>query len=481
MDYSEINKIKAQFQADQWPHFLEMIEIIGLRGWTGQSINFNFPVVGIVGENGTGKSTVLKAAACAYENEVLKKTYYPSTFFMKTHWDPVHDVTLNYRIKIGDQIKQIKIRKPTQRWSIPSRRIKRPVYIFDISRTVPLDASMGYAKIAKLTVSEISSNELDPAYRERLSHIMGRNYLGARFATSDVDDKREVGLLSHEFGEVSQFHQGAGEDTALDLLRALQSIPNNSLLLIDEIEASLHPRAQRRLVRFLLWFSRQKRCQIIISTHSPYILEELPQEARVLLISGPEGLSVVYGISPEFAMSRIDEGAHPELFLFVEDRESKIWLREIIVSSQDGSDLLPRISIDAVGPANVVQILGKLSKDRKLPYKSLAILDGDAGASENCVTLPGSEAPEIVVLNDLKERNWQGLHERFGVGAGQLYSILDDTILNPDYHKWTTLIGDKILKSATSVWETLCNQWCKICLQDEQRSLVLSQINDSLA
>ena len=63
------NRIREQFAAGLWPKFLEAIALDGIRGWTGQAINFRFPIVAIVGENGTGKSTVLKAAACGYENE----------------------------------------------------------------------------------------------------------------------------------------------------------------------------------------------------------------------------------------------------------------------------------------------------------------------------------------------------------------------------------------------------------------------------
>jgi len=44
MDYSEITTIRNQFQAGQWKQFLEMIEIRGLRGWTGQSVNL-IPVI----------------------------------------------------------------------------------------------------------------------------------------------------------------------------------------------------------------------------------------------------------------------------------------------------------------------------------------------------------------------------------------------------------------------------------------------------
>ncbi|WP_395683331.1 AAA family ATPase [Dokdonella sp.] len=144
---------------------------------------------------------------------------------------------------------------------------KRDVYLLDIARTLPLDASAGYAKIARSAAAEVESSEINDAFRDRLSHVLGRQYSKARFATSDVDKKRSVGVLEREWGELSQFHQGAGEDATLDLFRTLQGLPENSLLLIDEVEASLHPRAQRRLVRFLLWLSRQRRIQVILSTH----------------------------------------------------------------------------------------------------------------------------------------------------------------------------------------------------------------------
>jgi len=81
----------------------------------------------------------------------------------------------------------------------------------------------------------------------------------------------------------SGFHQGAGETTVAELLEA--DLPQYSLVLIDEIESSLHPRAQRRLLRDLAERCRERQLQIILTTHSPYILEELPAEARLGLAS----------------------------------------------------------------------------------------------------------------------------------------------------------------------------------------------------
>jgi hypothetical protein len=309
---------------------------------------------------------------------------------------------------------------------------------------------------------------------------LGREYSSARFAQPDVNAKRPVGLLTRDFGEISQFHQGAGEDTTLDLIRKLQNIPQYALVIIDEVEASLHPRAQRRLIKFLLELSRLRRAQIIVSTHSPYILEELPPEARALLVPTHDGPSVLYGVSPEFALTRIDDFVHPELYLFVEDRIAEIWVREMIARHQNGPTILSRIRISSVGPANVVRVMGELAAAGKLPQPGLGVLDGDQTTAPGCAVLPGGDAPERVIFNGLRAKGWGKLHERFGIGAGDLHSYLDDVVLDPNFHRWPNLLGDRIIKSAVSVWETLVTEWCKECLLDLDRDALIGSVENLL-
>jgi len=476
MDHAEINTIRSQYQSGMWPQSLQMVQIDGLRGWSGQAVELNFPVVAVVGENGSGKSTLMKVAACVYDNHEKDKRFYASAFFVETHWDKIQGVRIDFRVRRGPNVDSFRITKPTQRWRVPDNAPKRDVFLLDIARTLPLDASVGYAKIARSAAAEVESADIGDQFRERLSHVLGRNYKKARFATSDVDNKRAVGLLEREWGELSQFHQGAGEDSTLDLFRTLQGVPVNSLLLIDEVEASLHPRAQRRLVRFLLWLARQRRIQVILSTHSPYVLQELPQEARILLLPGPQGLSVVYGVSAEFAMSRLDDEVHPEAHVFVEDREAETLLREILASSDETATLLQRIAINPVGPANVVAMLGGLGKAGKLPYKSIAIVDGDH-ADDNCLSLPGTIAPELMIYAELQAKGWPNLPQRFGIGAGTLLTALEDAMLDPDHHRWNAKVGDQIVKSSVSVWEVLANEWCRSCLDPAHRK----QLADSIA
>lgn len=329
--------------------------------------------------------------------------------------------------------------------------------------------------------AETSSENISGENLAYLSYVLGRQYESARFAKSDVST-HSVGLFKRSFGEFSQYHQGAGEDATLDLFRILETIPQTSLLIIDEVEASLHPKAQRRLIDFLMKLARKKRCQIVVSTHSPYVLEQLPQEARVLLVPGNIGTNVIYGASVEFAMSRMDDPVHPEMAVYVEDREAEILLREILVSDESKNSIIDRIDICPVGPANVVQTMGVLGAEGRLPTpKNLGVLDGDKEVSKGCIVLPGGYAPEIVIYHDLKEKNWASLPERLGIGAGTLFADLEDITTDPSHHNWNKKLGDKVRKSHVSVWETLVSEWVRVCLSAEDRDRIYGAVESVLA
>lgn len=475
MDEHEIHQIRQQFASNGWPQFLNRVKINGLRSWQGSAVDFKFPIVAIVGENGTGKSTLLKSAACAYDNDDNSKRFDPSDFFLQTYWDTIEGVSLEYNVTRGPNTSDYKITKPSKRWRKQANQPKRSVFLLDISRTLPIDASVGYAKIARLASGEVSSNVLSDEFRIKLSHVLGRDYNLARFAVSDVDTGRNVGLLTSNGAEISQYHQGAGEDATLDTFLVLEGLPNNSLLIIDEVEASLHPKAQRRLVRFLLWLCRQKKIQVILSTHSPYVLNELPKDARILLMPSPEGVNVVPGVSTELAMSALDDEVHAELDVYVEDESALVWLREILASDSNSSPLLQRISIYPVGAASVVKTMGALAASGKLPRKGLGMVDGDH-RDNICSFLPGEIAPERYVYSQLRERDWADLPERFGVGAGTLFSVLEDVMREPNHHKWNALVGDRIRKSSHAAWDTLVDEWCKVCLTDAERDRLVGDI-----
>lgn len=64
------------------------------------------------------------------------------------------------------------------------------------------------------------------------------------------------------------------------------------LVLYDDIDRGLHPNAQRALVEQLLKIV-PKACQIVVSTHSPYVIDQLPAEQVRVVRLGDDGYTRV--------------------------------------------------------------------------------------------------------------------------------------------------------------------------------------------
>lgn len=63
--------------------------------------------------------------------------------------------------------------------------------------------------------------------------------------------------------------------------------PENSIILIDEPELSLHPKWQSKIIK--VYERIGKNNQIIIATHSPHILGSVPKENIIILSKDNEG------------------------------------------------------------------------------------------------------------------------------------------------------------------------------------------------
>jgi predicted ATPase len=457
--HKEVAEIKSKELNLPWPKFLRSISIGGLRGWTGQEIRFAFPVVAVAGENGSGKSTVLKVAACAYQQAKEKiESFTPSQFFLDTAWDEVSGVSLVYKLKEGDK-ERTYTHKRLERWKL-AERARREVVFQDISRTLPLEATSRYAYIANRNQKEKESVFLTPELTSFYSSILGRRYDEARIAVTEKNIFLPVGVVKQAGTEYSQFHQGAGEDATLDLLSVLQSASNTSLIIIDEVEASLHPRAQRRLMHFLLWIARSRQIQVIVSTHSPYVLEELPAEARIFLHRGAQEIDVLYGVSPNYALNRMDDYDRPDLYVFTEDSESSILIREILRYKEVSLD---RVIFMEIGPADMVQRIGALAHHARFPVPSLGVLDADQKSSDGCVVLPGNQAPEKQLFADILDTAISHLAMRLEIPESLAFDALASACSLSDHHLWIPAAARALRVGEDYLWQTLCQIWVKNC------------------
>ena len=475
----EIRRLDTKWKGGTgWPLRLESIEIQGVRGWSGQRIAFPFPITAIVGENGVGKSTVLQCAAAVYKAPGSAKDRFASDFFPDTAWEKLTGVELRATLREGQTQSTVTIRKPGERWrGNPKRRIRAVEYV-DLSRVQPVPARVGYQRLANPGHTEVGASPFEADRLARLSAILGRAYELAKMALTDADKKREVPVLAYHGDSYSGFHQGAGETTVAELLQA--DFPKHGLVLIDEVESSLHPRAQRRLIRDLATVARQLELQVVLTTHSPYVLEEVPPEARVCIIQTPAGdREIVYGVSPEFAMTKMDEVQHSECDLYVEDPAARTMLAEILIESN--ADLVQRCQIIPFGAASVGRSLGEMVTGGRFPRPSRVFLDGDQAPAAGCSILLGEDAPERVVFSALKHLGWQGIATRTGREYARVADACERAMSTPDHHQWTTQAASPLFLTTENLWQPMCAEWASQCLDGRDAASVAEVVEDALA
>lgn len=183
----------------------------------------------------------------------------------------------------------------------------------------------------------------------------------------------------------SEKHFSLGELCVLKLLRLLKNVANNSMIIVDELEMALHPRAQVELLRYLEGQAKAKSLTVIFSTHSVTLLKTIDHSRIIYLEKQDDGeIKPIVGCFPTYAIGNIasDEEALPDIMLYVEDLFARDFLNsfyELFVNEKyTDPTLRPSAKIVPVGGFN--EVIGFLDRNRSvLPasVKQMAVLDRD--------------------------------------------------------------------------------------------------------
>lgn len=117
--------------------------------------------------------------------------------------------------------------------------------------------------------------------RQRLIEVDGKSI---SYEESQKMAGQEVVFDMNTGGRIPAHAVSEGTMLALGLLTVLMNPKPPNLVLLDDIEQGLHPKAQRELVVVLKEIIKTSpNLQIIFTTHSPYIVDELtPSQVHVL-------------------------------------------------------------------------------------------------------------------------------------------------------------------------------------------------------
>ena len=402
---SEINELLEKVERRNYGKYLLKLRLNPIRGFEDQVIKFDFPVTALIGPNGGGKTTVLGAAACAYISEK------PSRFFSKS--GSLDNSMQNWKILYELIDRDINAKESIQRtakfksYKWYRDNMSRTVSIFGVSRTVPATERNEMRKCAS-TVFKYDSSQVEKfndLVVSAASKVLGKNLSG--YSQIKIDDNGRVTLLqglTDNNISFSEFHFGAGESSVIRMIMKIESLDENSLVLIEEIENGLHPIATQRMVEYLIDFSKRKKSQVIFTTHSNDALLPLPPKAIWAAINK----TLFQGKLNVKSLRTITGQIEASLAIFVEDEFAKMWIETIV--SDDSSIIENSLEIHAMaGDGTAVAINKYHNDDPSVKFKSICIIDGDSkqqdSEADKVFRLPG-ESPEkyIVFTNRKKHR-----------------------------------------------------------------------------
>ncbi|MDH0740351.1 MULTISPECIES: ATP-dependent nuclease [Achromobacter] len=380
--------------------YLLKASIERIRGFIGEDINFEFPVTALIGPNGSGKSAVLGAAGCAY------KPVKPSMFFPKS---TVGDESMSgWRVEYELIDKQLNPRQTIKRTSnfrqakwVRGDVADREVLFFGIERTVPAGEKTRYKQLMRSTyVHRPPLQQLGADVARQVEHILGKSVADYRATQYGLDDTFLVGRAGTN--QYSEFHFGAGESSIIRMVTKIERAPENSLILIEEIENGLHPVATRRMVEYLIDVASRKSIQTIFTTHSDYALSPLPNAAIWASVDGKLRQGKLSVEALRAVAGRVDK----KLAVFVEDVFAKTWV-DTILRETLGADY-DQVEVHAVnGDGNAVRTHRGHMSNPAVQFKSLCVIDGDSQQLEDrdagVIRLPGSQ-PELAVFEGIRNR-----------------------------------------------------------------------------
>ena len=447
---------------------IKSINIKKFRGFNDVSFDLGTSLTVIAGQNGTQKTTVLGMLSqpfsitdkehSLYGEKPLSGGNYRSSFAEKFKLSDAfdapqgHEWTLNLNnetepeftvesIKRDNSASGIRFWKKGDR-SKGSGYIQMPVVYLSLSRLFPIGEDTSIDSSTDITLSE----EEFKFYQEWHNRIL---------IIPDVEMTKVDYLASRQkntLGASTAFYDwkmnSAGQDNVGKILLAILSFKRlkekygtsyqGGILAIDELDTTLYPASQLKLIEGLRKFASTFKLQIIFTTHSLNILQQTCEWQEDPKIGGQ--VRVVYlqkinstiksleNISFETIKNKLnvamaEKKPAQKVPVFTEDKEGEIFARALLKRRTSSLDFIDC----TMGCDNLIELARKKVIGFKFP-DSLIILDGDVRTDgskmrrinqcNNFLILPGDKSPERIIAEflhslDDDSENWNSINDGY--------------------------------------------------------------------
>lgn len=320
------------------------------------------------------------------------------------------------------------------------------------------------------------------------------------FETTKFDDLRIVNLKKGGGNRAfvlrvgqnpAQYHSekqfSLGELCVLKLIAQLEDCPHQSLVLIDELEIALHPRAQVQLYEFLRRMAGKKQLTVIFSTHSVTLLKTVPRSQIIYLERSNKGVvTPIVACFPTYALGNITLGEEraPDVILYVEDEVARSIIEPLVKltvqKKYQNNSLFPVVKTVPIGGfESVINFLSQHTSVLPGGTKAQALLDNDVKSesvaawehNKNYERLQKLESvngqvdylpwtPEVGIVEYLSDPNCN-VEVDLRVHFADNQISIDKNIFN----NFSGLTGKERRQKAKQIFKNLCSDISKVTAQ----------------
>lgn len=351
-------------------------------------LEFAIPSSGVhilSGSNGAGKSCLLTC---------LLRIGRPNAFqnaFLTSKMSDALDLFENAEITYSVNSNSVTYKYSGERWSPSPKSQSKLVQSFgypsviyaaaNAERIEPRaeDFKPRNVRDASKTIRDAAKSILGDEKFEHLKVVNVRRGVGAEAYLMPV-----AGSKNKKSTYYSEKNFSLGEICVLKLLRQLETCPHQSLVLIDELELALHPKAQVGLLQYLEEITKEKNLTVIFSTHSANLIKTANRKNFYFIERIDGKTKLIHECYPTYALGLIasKEERTPDLVVYVEDVQAQLIVEAIIkslVKSEFVGKSKPTIVIAPIGTFGaVIAFLGRSGGLLPKTVHQCAMLDADA-------------------------------------------------------------------------------------------------------
>jgi len=408
--------------------FTRELKVNAFRHIRDLTLTFEHPVTVIAGTNTIGKTSLLLLLACSHEQFMKLDSTSPSPSMRAHAWKDVLSFTAHETVDT-DYSYEMKWRVGRKNLSGTGKRLAssaawsglgkkssdakrtnakirdREVRLVDLERVLP---GRSFTRALMEKANSATAVRLDPEIEQAFAYVFG--LVSVEISEVGGHINKRCFLVQESGRSYSTYNAASGQESVIYLLKDLIESPNDSLILIDEVEAGFHPSVQRKLADVIQYVSWRDKKQFIVTTHSPTLLSAFPAKSRRFIETTSAGYRVIAGISHQAARSKMDSTGYPLVRLYCADDLAAYLVKKALVRIGQSHPYASRL-VNIVTSGTIDQVKNDYERHKRnyLQYTNrigyCAVFDGDhkdhphysgylGNPAERAVFLYPYEAPE---------------------------------------------------------------------------------------